>query len=85
MSDMAADRLSIRLSPTLRRKLARAAAVERKPEAAVVRQALESYFGGNGQPVSCYDVAKRMGVIGMAKNLPRDLSTNKKYFEGFGR
>lgn len=33
---------------------------------------------------SCYDLAEELGIIGIAKNLPADLSTNQAYFEGFG-
>ena len=42
---------------------------------------------GNGQEPrkSAYDLAKELGLIGMLKDAPEDLSTNKDYFEGFGR
>lgn len=33
---------------------------------------------------SAYDVAKRLGLIGMSDDGPPDLSTNPKYMEGFG-
>lgn len=36
----------------------------------------------NGQ--TCYDLAKRAGLIAAADGLPEDLSTNKDHFEGFG-
>ena len=38
----------------------------------------------DGHSASCYEVAKKARVIGMVKNAPRDLSTNKKYLEGLG-
>jgi len=38
----------------------------------------------NGQSPTCYEVAKKARIIGMVKNAPSDLSTNKKYLEGFG-
>jgi predicted DNA-binding antitoxin AbrB/MazE fold protein len=34
---------------------------------------------------SCYELAKRAGIIGVVDGLPSDLSTNRDYFEGFGR
>jgi predicted DNA-binding antitoxin AbrB/MazE fold protein len=34
---------------------------------------------------SCYDLAQELGIIGIAEDLPSDLSTNKNYFEGFGQ
>jgi hypothetical protein len=33
---------------------------------------------------TCLDVARELGVIGIAEDLPEDLSTNPKHFEGFG-
>jgi hypothetical protein len=34
---------------------------------------------------SAYDLAREAGLIGCAKGLPKDLATNKRYFEGFGK
>lgn len=34
------------------------------------------------KPVSCYDLMK--DYIGCVKDAPKDLSTNKTYFDGFG-
>jgi virulence-associated protein VagC len=34
---------------------------------------------------SCYNLAMELGIIGIAKDLPSDLSTNPDYFEGFGK
>ena len=39
----------------------------------------------NGESPTCYDLAKKARVIGIVKNAPPDLSTNKKYLEGLGR
>ncbi|MEQ8846918.1 hypothetical protein [Botrimarina sp.] len=39
--------------------------------------------GGDVQQ-SAYDLAVRLGVIGVVKNAPPDLSSNPKYLEGFG-
>ena len=33
----------------------------------------------------CYEIAQRLGIVGMLEHLPSDLSTNRRYFEGFGR
>ena len=38
----------------------------------------------NGESPTCYDVARKARVIGMVKDAPPDLSTNKKYLEGLG-
>lgn len=34
---------------------------------------------------SFFDAAARLGFIGCIKGTPSDLSTNKKYMEGFGK
>ena len=33
---------------------------------------------------TCYDILKESGAIGMIEGGPADLSTNKKYMDGFG-
>jgi hypothetical protein len=33
---------------------------------------------------SCRDLAERLGLIGAAKGMPADLSTNPEHMEGFG-
>lgn len=49
----------------------------------VVREALESCLQPEADEPSAYDVAKRAGLIGCAKPLPEDLSTNPKHLAGF--
>lgn len=41
-------------------------------------------ISSNGETPTCYDVARKARIIGMVKDAPPDLSTNKKYLEGFG-
>ena len=36
------------------------------------------------KPVTCYDLARRLGIVGLIRSSPRDLYTNRKYFRGFG-
>ena len=82
---MAADRISIRLNPVLRRQLEQQATAKGKTESDVVREALEQYLADGRRVESCYDLALRTGLLGVVKTGPRDLATNKKYFKGFGR
>jgi hypothetical protein len=35
-------------------------------------------------PRTLYDAFKESGLIGCVKNAPSDLSSNPRYFEGFG-
>ncbi len=82
---MASDRISIRIDPKFRRKLEAEAFANGQRKSDVVREALKEYFSARGAHETCYEAALRAGVIGAAKNAPRDLSTNRKYFRGFGR
>ncbi len=83
LSDMNTYRLSTRIDEEIRRKLERRAEVEAKDESAIVREALAAYLSGDVE--SAYDMVQRIGGLGVEKGGPSDLSTNKKYFEGFGR
>lgn len=82
MSDTKTYRLSARVDEDTRKKLEHRARLEAKDESTVVREALNSYLSQKSE--SAYDVFQRAGGIGIAKGLPRDLSTNRKYFEVFG-
>lgn len=81
---MSSHRLSIRISPELERRIReRARSAGRRPST-VVRDVLEQHFADNELSPSCYDLAREARVIGCATDAPPDLSTNPKYFEGFG-
>jgi hypothetical protein len=54
-----------------------------KSNRAIRRRARKSTTAGAGGE-SFYDVLVREGILGGGKGLPRDLSTNPKYMEGFG-
>jgi Arc/MetJ-type ribon-helix-helix transcriptional regulator len=83
---MATDgRMTIRLSRKLRATLARLAKKRAESESEVVRHAIEKLAESEIPAVSCYDLMKEMGAIGIVKNAPPDLSTNPKYLEGLGR
>lgn len=85
MSDMkASKRITIRISESLVRRLRKHASIKRRSESALVREALESYLEDAPAPSSAYEVAKATGLIGCVNRAPSDLSTNRKYFEGFG-
>lgn len=77
------QRITVRIPPNLGKELRRRASLKGRPESELMREALEKYLA-EPAPKSAYDIAKEAGIIGCAKGLPPDLSTNKKYFEGFG-
>ena len=82
---MATDRISVRINSQLRRGLQEHASLNGKRESDIVREALEAYIADRGGSVTCYDLALQAGLIGVARNAPRDLSTARKHFRGFGR
>ena len=86
MSDMkASKRITIRISESLVRRLKKHASMKRRSESALVREALENYLGDAPTPSSAYEVARATGLIGCVSRGSSDLSTNRKYFEGFGK
>ena len=82
---MPGTRISVRIGPDLRRKLERAASLKGRRPSDLVRHALDEYFKAQGQELSCYDLARKAGVIGSVRKGPSDLATNRKHFKGFGR
>ena len=86
MSDtMSSPRITIRISESLVERLKKHAGIRRRSESALVREALESYLGEASTPGSAYHLASEAGLIGCVRRGPSDLSTNRKYLEGFGK
>lgn len=82
---MSDKRISVRLDDATRRRLKRFVLATGKSESDVVREALADYFDRRGEVDSCLDLARRHGLIGRARGLPPDLSTNPDHMKGFGR
>jgi len=86
MSDiMSSQRITIRISESLVKRLKKQAGTRGRSESALVREALENYLGEAQPSSSAYDLAREAGLIGCVRRGPSDLSTNRKYFEGFGK
>lgn len=85
---MATDRITIRLGPKLRRRLEEEAAAAKKKPSSVVREVLEDHFASREEGSTAYELFKKAGWFSVrdgGRRLPRDLSTNRKYFRGFGK
>jgi metal-responsive CopG/Arc/MetJ family transcriptional regulator len=82
---MAAERITVRLTRKLQKQLTALVKETGKTESEIVRDAIEELCQRRGSEPSCYDIAKKMGIIGAISGGPPDLSTNPKYMEGFGR
>jgi len=77
-------RITVRFSPEMRRRLQAAARRSGRRESDFVRDAGDLKLTSEERVLTAYDHAKNAGLIGAAKGKVRDLSTNRKYFEGFG-
>ena len=77
--------ISLKLPDSLLALLEKESRQRRTNKSALVRAALERELtkpATKGKE-SCYDLAR--DLAGSAKKLPKDIATNPKYMEGFGR
>jgi predicted DNA-binding protein len=89
MSDMASNRITIRIPETLGQRLRHRSLMRGQPESALVREALETYLGQPTEARPAYELAEEAGLIGCIgrgpKSPAKDLSTNPRHLEGFGK
>ena len=79
------ERINVRVDGRLKRQLETEAREKGVSPSAVVRQALEEHMRQRTPRENCRQLAERLGILGSAKGLPTDLSTNPVHMEGFGR
>lgn len=85
LSDMASDRITVRVPKTLGILLRHRSRAKGQTPSDLVRVALETYLKRQSGPRSAYEMAEEAGLIGSVRRAPRDLSTNRRHFEGFGK
>ena len=85
MSDMASDRITVRVPPALTSRLRSRSRAKGTTESEVIREALENYLGDESSHRTAYELAEEAGIIGSVKSAPRDLSTNPRHFKDFGK
>jgi hypothetical protein len=87
MSDMASrsQRITIRVPVSLAKLLRQRSRTQGQTPSQLVRVALQDYLSAGTKPRTAYDAFQELGLIGCVKNAPSDLSTNPRYFEGFGK
>jgi metal-responsive CopG/Arc/MetJ family transcriptional regulator len=78
------ERINVRVEPRLKQQLEAEAREKGVSPSAIVRQALEEHIRQQKPRETCYDIAKRLGILGVYKDAPHDLSTNPEHMEGFG-
>lgn len=85
MSNLESVDITVSLSTVLEQQLREAADVQQKSTQVLIIEAVEQHLKTLVPPKSCHDIALELGVIGVATDLPKDLSTNPEHFEGFGQ
>ena len=77
--------ISLKLPDRLLELLEEESRARRTTKSSLVRECLEQTLSARpqGGKATCYDLAR--DLAGSVKGLPRDLATNPKYLEGFGR
>jgi Arc/MetJ-type ribon-helix-helix transcriptional regulator len=82
---MASNRITVRVPKQLEALLRHRSRTRGQTPSDVVRDALETFLGRGRNSLSAYELARDAGVIGCANREPKDLSTNRSHFEGFGK
>ncbi|MBI3208044.1 MAG: CopG family transcriptional regulator [Candidatus Solibacter usitatus] len=77
-------RITVRLPVEMGQRLKAAARRNGTRESDLVRCALEIHLASGEAELTAYEHAKKSGLIGAVRGARRDLSTNPKYFDGFG-
>lgn len=77
--------ISLKLPDRLLELLETESRARRTTKSSLVRECLENTLAAprTGGKATCYDLAQ--DLAGSVKGLPRDLATNPKSMEGFGR
>jgi hypothetical protein len=78
------ERINVRVDERLKRGLEAEARQKGVSPSEIVRQALEEHMRLRMPRENCRQLAERLGILGSAKGLPADLSTNPVHMEGFG-
>jgi len=81
---MASHRISVRISSTLRTLIRERARAKRQTFSELVRTALGIYLARRSKSRSAYKAAEEAGLIGCVRHRPKNLSTSRRRFEGFG-
>jgi metal-responsive CopG/Arc/MetJ family transcriptional regulator len=78
------ERINVRVDERLKQELEAEARDKGVRPSDIVREALEEHMRRRTPRESCLDIARRIGILGIYKDAPSDLSTNPRHMEGFG-
>jgi hypothetical protein len=79
------DRINVRVNSQMKKELEAEARRKGVRPSDIVREVLEDHLKQRTPRLNCLELAEKIGLIGCAEGLPRDLSTNRDHFFGFGR
>jgi metal-responsive CopG/Arc/MetJ family transcriptional regulator len=79
------DRINVRIDGHLKQELEAEARERGMSPSEVVRDVLAAHVKSRPRQQNCLDLAREIGLIGCARGLPADLSTNREHFDHFGR
>jgi hypothetical protein len=82
---MVSNRITVRVSKKLESLLRDRSRAKGQTPSDLVRVALETYLARGGKTHSAYELAEEAGLIGCVRRAPKDVSTNRDQFEGFGK
>ena len=78
------ERINVRVEGRLKKELEAEAREKGVRPSEIVRQVLEEHMRKRVPRMNCSNFAEKLGILGSAKGLPSDLSTNPEHMEGFG-
>lgn len=78
------ERINVRVDLRLKQELEAEARETGVRPSDIVRKALEEHIRQRTPRPNCRDLAERLGILGVYKDTPTDLSTNPAHMEGFG-
>jgi predicted DNA-binding protein len=78
-------RIAVRFPATLHQRLKAAAARSGTGQSDVIRAAVERQLAAESETLTAYELARKAGLIGAVRGARRNLSTNPRHFDGFGR
>ncbi len=79
------ERRSLRVDLRLKQQLEADAREKGVSPSQIVRQVLERHLRERTPRPNAFRLAEQLGILGCAKGLPADLSSNPTHMEGFGR
>jgi metal-responsive CopG/Arc/MetJ family transcriptional regulator len=82
---MVSQRITIRVPEALGARLRERSRSKGQSPSELVRMALQNYLGEGAGKRSAYELAEKAGLIGCVRGAPKDLSTNRRHLEGFGK